>query len=84
MSDRDHLPHPHYDPNPRAHPGLRVIALLDLAKGVLGLLAGRGLELIGPIPLTPFTKFVQNVCRSLPTGVITPIPVTTTLRWLDI
>ncbi|GAB3382712.1 DUF2127 domain-containing protein [Lysobacter fragariae] len=51
MSDRNHLPHPHYDPNPRAHPGLRAIAVLELVKGLLALLAGTGLELIGPVPL---------------------------------
>lgn len=42
---------PHYNPSPRAHPGLRVIALVELAKGVLALLAASGLELLGPTPL---------------------------------
>lgn len=42
---------PHYNPNPRAHPGLRVIALVELVKGLLALLAGSGLELLGPAPL---------------------------------
>src|SRR5579862_6873337 len=35
------------------------------------------------MPLRPAVRFCQKVSRSLPTGVITPIPVTTTLReWL--
>jgi len=40
-----------YDPNPRAHPGLRAIALIEAIKGLLGLLAASGLELLGPAPL---------------------------------
>lgn len=40
-----------YNPNPRAHPGLRVIAFIELAKGLLALLAAGGLELLGPTPL---------------------------------
>ena len=32
------------------------------------------------MPLTPSCRFFQNVSRSLPTGVTTPIPVMTTLR----
>jgi len=43
--------HPHYNPNPRAHPGLRAVAILELTKGLLALLAASGLELIGPVPL---------------------------------
>ncbi|KRA19828.1 MULTISPECIES: DUF2127 domain-containing protein [unclassified Lysobacter] len=41
----------HYDPRPQAHPGLHVIALVEAAKGLLGLLAASGLELLGPAPL---------------------------------
>jgi uncharacterized membrane protein (DUF2068 family) len=41
----------HYDPNPRAHPGLRAIAVVEAVKGALALSAASGLELIGPIPL---------------------------------
>ncbi|AEQ95267.1 membrane protein [Xanthomonas oryzae pv. oryzae] len=40
-----------YSPDPRAHPGLHVIALLEAVKGTLGLLAATGLELLGPLPL---------------------------------
>jgi len=40
-----------YNPSPRAHPGLRVIALIELVKGLLALLAASGLELLGPTPL---------------------------------
>lgn len=41
----------HYNPDPHAHPGLHVIALVELVKGTLALLAASGLELIGPAPL---------------------------------
>ena len=41
----------HYNPNPRAHPGLRAIALVELIKGLLALVAASGLELLGPAPL---------------------------------
>ena len=53
MLPADHPPHlhPHYDPNPRHHPGLRAIALIEGVKGVLALLAASGLEVIGPVPL---------------------------------
>ncbi|KOR44659.1 hypothetical protein ADT25_10330 [Xanthomonas oryzae] len=40
-----------YSPDPRAHPGLHVIALLEAVKGTLALLAATGLELLGPLPL---------------------------------
>lgn len=41
----------HYNPDPHAHPGLHVIAILEAVKGALALLAASGLELIGPVPL---------------------------------
>lgn len=41
----------HYDPNPRSHPGLHAIAIIEAVKGVLALLAASGLELLGPAPL---------------------------------
>ncbi|GAE51259.1 transmembrane protein [Xanthomonas arboricola pv. pruni str. MAFF 311562] len=40
-----------YSPDPRAHPGLHVIALLEAVKGTLALLAATGLEILGPLPL---------------------------------
>ncbi len=43
--------HPHYNPNPHAHPGLHVIALVEATKGVLALLAASGLAFLGPLPL---------------------------------
>ncbi len=46
--------HPHYDPDPHAHPGLHVIALIEAIKGVLALLAASGLEILGPRPLRGF------------------------------
>lgn len=42
---------PHYNQDPRAHPGLHVIAIVEVAKGALALLAASGLELLGPAPL---------------------------------
>ena len=41
----------HYNPDPHAHPGLHVIAIVEGVKGTLALLAASGLELIGPAPL---------------------------------
>ena len=38
-----------YSPDPRAHPGLHVIALREAAKGTLALLAATGLEIVGPL-----------------------------------
>ena len=35
----------------------------------------------GPMPLTRWSGFLQNVARSLPTGDMTPIPVMTTARF---
>ena len=46
-----HPGHPHYDPNPHAHPGLHVIALIEAVKGVLAIIAGSGLVILGPAPL---------------------------------
>ncbi|MFL6591741.1 MAG: DUF2127 domain-containing protein [Luteimonas sp.] len=46
-----HPGHPHYDPSPRAHPGLHVIALIEAVKGVLAIIAGSGLVILGPAPL---------------------------------
>lgn len=44
-------PEPHYNANPKAHPGLHVIAAVEAAKGLLALTAASGLELLGPEPL---------------------------------
>jgi uncharacterized membrane protein (DUF2068 family) len=41
----------HYIQDPRAHPGLRVIAVLEALKGLLAVSGASGLELIGPVPL---------------------------------
>jgi uncharacterized membrane protein (DUF2068 family) len=43
--------HPHYNPDPHAHPGLHAIALVEGVKGLLAVLAASGLELLGPTPL---------------------------------
>lgn len=42
---------PHYNPDPHAHPGLHVIAVMEAGKGLLALFAASGLELLGPAPL---------------------------------
>ena len=51
---------PHYDPNPRAHPGLRAIALVETVKGLLALSAATGLEIIGPAPLKRWVDALIN------------------------
>ena len=50
MSEQHHVEQ-HYNPDPHAHPGLHLIALVEAVKGTLALLAASGLELIGPAPL---------------------------------
>lgn len=40
-----------YNPSPKAHPGLRAIALVEGTKGLLGLIAASGLAILGPGPL---------------------------------
>lgn len=40
-----------YNPDPHAHPGLHVIAVVEMAKGALALVAASGLEILGPTPL---------------------------------
>lgn len=43
-----------YNPDPRAHPGLHVIALFEAIKGFLGLIAASGLAISGPDPVRHF------------------------------
>lgn len=50
MTNQHPNEHP-YNPDPHAHPGLHIIALVEGIKGVLALLAASGLEIIGPAPL---------------------------------
>lgn len=40
-----------YNPDPRQHPGLHLVALFETSKGVLAVLGATGLELLGPLPL---------------------------------
>ena len=40
-----------YNPAPRAHPGLHVLALFEGLKGLLALIAAASLEVLGPQPL---------------------------------
>lgn len=40
-----------YNPDPKRHPGLHVIALLEAGKAMLALAAATGLEMLGPQPL---------------------------------
>ena len=49
---------PHYNPDPHAHPGLHVIAVVEAVKGALAVLAASGLELLGPAPLQ---RWVQEL-----------------------
>jgi uncharacterized membrane protein (DUF2068 family) len=51
MPDRSDSTHPHYNPDPHAHPGLHVIAVVEAVKGALAILAATGLELVGPASL---------------------------------
>jgi uncharacterized membrane protein (DUF2068 family) len=37
-----------YDPNPQAHPGLHIVALIELAKGVVTSTVALGLAVFGP------------------------------------
>src|SRR3546814_13061093 len=48
--------HPHYNPDPHAHPGLHAIALVEGVKGLLAVLAASGLELLGPAPLQRWVR----------------------------
>ena len=50
--------HPHYNPDPHAHPGLHVIAIVEATKGLLAVLAASGLELLGPAPLQHFVRLL--------------------------
>ena len=43
--------HPHYNPDPHAHPGLHIIALVEGIKGALAIIAASGLAILGPAPL---------------------------------
>jgi uncharacterized membrane protein (DUF2068 family) len=45
---------PPYNPSPRAHPGLHVIAAIELVKSALALLTASGLEVLGPEPIRNF------------------------------
>ncbi|MFC3715119.1 DUF2127 domain-containing protein, partial [Luteimonas soli] len=47
-----------YNPDPHAHPGLHVIAIIEAAKGALAVLAASGLELLGPAPLQHFVRLL--------------------------
>lgn len=50
-----------YDPDPRAHRGLHAIALIELGKSVLALLAASGLEILGPAPIRRFVHHLIEV-----------------------
>lgn len=43
-----------YDPSPRAHPGLHLIALIELGKGLVSASAAITLGLVGPSPIRAF------------------------------
>ena len=48
--------HAHYNPDPHAHPGLHVIAIIEAIKATLALIAASGLEVLGPQPLRNFVQ----------------------------
>lgn len=50
-----------YDPDPRAHRGLHAIALIELCKSMLALLAASGLEILGPAPIQRFVHHLIEV-----------------------
>lgn len=50
--------HPHYNPDPHAHPGLHIIALIEAVKGVLAVMAASGLAFIGPAPLQHWVRLL--------------------------
>jgi uncharacterized membrane protein (DUF2068 family) len=50
-----------YNPSPRAHPGLHVIALIELAKGVVSSSAAAALLLFGPEPIHEFIRRIGGL-----------------------
>jgi uncharacterized membrane protein (DUF2068 family) len=54
-------PEGRYVHDPQAHPGLRLIAIIEAIKGLLALTAASGLELIGPIPLKRWAEALIRV-----------------------
>jgi uncharacterized membrane protein (DUF2068 family) len=50
-----------HDTDPRAHRGLHAIALIELIKSVLALLAASGLEILGPKPIRDFVHHLIEV-----------------------
>ena len=51
-----------YNPDPKRHPGLHVIALLETGKAVLALLAATGLELLDGGELTASADIYALAC----------------------
>ena len=47
-----------YNPDPHAHPGLHLIALVEGAKGLLALLGASGLEIVGPDALQRWVELL--------------------------
>ena len=41
----------HYNPDPHAHPGLHIVAIVEGVKAVLALMGATGLAVLGPAPL---------------------------------
>jgi uncharacterized membrane protein (DUF2068 family) len=50
--------HPHYNPDPHAHPGLHIIALVEAIKGALAVSAASGLAFLGPAPLQHWVRLL--------------------------
>lgn len=51
---------PQYNPSPRAHPGLHVIALIELAKGLVSSITAIALALVGPGPIRAFIAAISE------------------------
>ncbi len=47
---------PSYNPDPKAHPGLSLVAMFEGIKGVIALAAATGLVLVGPLPLRQWVE----------------------------
>lgn len=50
-----------YDPRPRAHPGLHIIALIELAKGVVSSCTALALAVFGPAPIREAIRAIAGL-----------------------
>ncbi|RMH89534.1 DUF2127 domain-containing protein [Lysobacter pythonis] len=59
------------DSSPAPHPGLHAIALVEMTKGALALLAASGLEILGPAPLQEALRALIRHFQLDPDGGVT-------------